>query len=120
MASSQPYDLSAQTTLDGSGNGTAQLGPNGPFAIDLSLISIFTVNQSATVVPSCSIYAGSSVSSQYLVDSTYNGQSNSTSKASGQRLYPGQNVFAVWTGGIPGDKATVRVTGQRVTGYRSG
>jgi hypothetical protein len=115
---SQPFQLSATVKLDGSGNGTAQLGPQSAVRWEPSLVAIQTVNQSITTVPSCAIYSGSSPTASNLIDQTYNGQNNSSTKIAGQVLYQGQNVFAVWTGGVPGDTATLRVSGNSVAGYR--
>jgi len=115
---SQPFQLSATVKLDGSGNGTAQLGPQSAVRWEPSLVAIQTVNQSVTTVPACAIYAGSVVTPSTLVDQTYNGQNNSSTKIDGQILYQGQYVYAVWTGGVPGDTATLRVTGNQIAGYR--
>jgi hypothetical protein len=113
---SYPVDLTVKVTLDGSGNGTAQIGPNsGKWA--LGLISVSTL-ASAPKVASCTIYAGSASTATCLIDQTYNAFGNSTNKAAGKDIYQGQNVFAVFTGGNAGDTASLRVTGQRISGYR--
>ena len=116
---SQPFDLSVTVKLDASGNGTAQLGPTGAYMWKLGTIVVSTLSQSTLTIPQASYYAGSMVSPATLLDTTVNGNSDSSNRGVGQTLYQGQHVFAVWTGGITLDTATLRVTGQQVTGYRS-
>ena len=118
MKTEYPVSLSVTVKLDGSGNGSAQIGPQGAYIWILGTISISTLNQSQTTVPSCTTYAGSSPTPSNFVDDTFNGQGNTTTKAAGKTLYPGQNVFAQWTGGVPGDTATLLVNATQKTGYR--
>jgi hypothetical protein len=110
---STPVQLnqSASVTLNGSGNGTVQLGP----------ISARETWQPATVHVSvstntneaqCSIYAGNSVSPNTFRDATFSGSTgDSTDRVSADTITCGWYIWAVWTGGDPGARATVNVTG---------
>jgi hypothetical protein len=113
-----PVSLSATVKLDSSGNGAVQLGPQGSYVWELGAIAISTLNQSQTIVPSGTVYAGSAATAGYFVDDTFDARGNTTLKASGQTLYPGQYVFAQFSGGVPGDTATLRVSATQKTGYR--
>lgn len=106
---------SATVTLDGGGNGTAEVGPSVPGEVwDPQSAGITCTGAiPVTGTPTLFIYAGSGISPATFIDSTYNVTSASSSMITGKRLYPGQRVFAVWSGGPPGQAATLAVKGTR-------
>jgi hypothetical protein len=106
---------SASVVLDSNGDGTAEVGPAVPGEIWVPASCSISCGGSipTTGSPSVYLYAGNGISQQYFVDSTYNVLGASSSMISGQQLYPGQNVFAVWTSGPPGETATLAVNGTR-------
>jgi hypothetical protein len=110
-------DLSASSTvvLDGSGNGTAEVGPSAPGEVWLPESTGITCTGAipTTGTPTLFIYAGNGISPATFIDSTYNVTSAASSLISGKKLYPGQQVFAVWSGGPPGQTATLAVKGTR-------
>lgn len=107
-----PLSEYASVTLDGSGNGTARVGPTAPGETWYPSVASVRVS-TATLSPTCRIYAGSAATEDNFVDGTYTGNLNSTSNVDGQVLRLGQKVFAVWEGGDPGAQATVTVTGTK-------
>lgn len=105
----------ASVTLDGSGAGTAQLGPSSPGEVwRPSQVSVSCSQIVTTGTCQASIYAGAAVGRSTFVDGTFSGDTGETTDAVGGRtLHPGQSVFAVWSGGVPGATATVVVAGKR-------
>lgn len=106
----------ANVTLDGNGNGTAQIGPQNtnevwaPTSVSISCTGSLV---SITGISTCFIYAGAYAGQPTFVDSTYNVLGAASSLISGQSLYPGQYVFAVWTNGPPDARATMVISGTR-------
>ena len=108
----QPFSRTATVTLDGSGDGTASVGPtitSEVWAVGVSSVSAST-NVSEAV---CRTYAGGGVSPGTFVDGTTWGSTGDSTSNFGGPLYPGQQVYAVWTGGDAGATATLVVTGTR-------
>jgi hypothetical protein len=105
----------ASTVLDANGNGTAQGGPTSPGTVWLPAIASVNCNEAEVInEAACKTYAGAFVSSGTFVDGTLSGSSgDSTQNIAGRTIYPGQYVFAVWTGGDPGALAVLNVTGTR-------
>jgi hypothetical protein len=116
---SQPLNTSASVTLNASGAGTVQLGPQAAETWQLSSAGVTVPSASLSQPPECSVYAGSSPTAGYFVDGTYTGMSNNTGKVSGITIFPGQAVWAVFSGGTPGNTATLSVFGTRTRGYRA-
>lgn len=102
-----------QVTLNGSGAGTARLGPSGHGVVwTLGTISVRTAQTVSTGTCQCSIYAGDDASATNFVDSTFSGDTgDSTDTASGMQIRLGRYVFAVWSGGVAGDIATLTING---------
>jgi hypothetical protein len=100
----------ATVTLNGSGNGTAVLGPQRVrehWQVNGVGVSVATaVNQAK-----CSIYIGTSPTANNFLGQTATGSSGDTCGAAGMDIQPGQSVFAVWTGGDAGQIATMAVFG---------
>lgn len=103
---------SVSVTLDGSGNGTAHVGPRGMGTLwNPQVVSVKT--STSTSVPKCLVYAGAKVSDDAFVDGTYQGSNNATDNIKGQVIHPGFYVWAVWTDGDAGATATLSVTGTK-------
>jgi len=110
-----PLSASASVTLDGNGNGTAEVGPSLPGEVWSPGSTGITCGGAIpdTGTPTVFIYAGNGISTSTFIDSTYNVTSASSSMISGKSLYAGQLVFAVWSGGPPNETATLAVNGTR-------
>lgn len=105
-----------QVVLDGSGNGTAKIGPDGPQ--EHWFPTIVSVKVAAPVVSeaACKIYAGPAATDLYFVDGTLSGSTgDATDRLTGQEIARTQvpAIFAVWTGGDPGHVATVAIQGEK-------
>lgn len=105
---SQPLDTSAKVTLNGSGNGTARIGPKVGQHWTLGNIAVSV--SSNTLEPTCKIYLRA-IDPGNFVDGTFSGSQDSTDSANGLRLGPGQEVIAVWSGGDANATATVSIYG---------
>jgi len=105
---------SANVVLDGSGNGIIQLGPAyaGETWYPASTSISCTGSQPAGVA-TCFIYTGAYIAPGTFTDSTYNILGAASSLIAGQQLHPGQYVWAVFTGGTPGQTASLAVAGTR-------
>jgi hypothetical protein len=115
MSRTIPLIQSASVTLNSEGTGTAQIGPSNPGEVwQPSVVSVSTDETTITNEAQCKVYCGSSAIQSCYVDGTLSGSTgDSTGNVSGQILYPGQYVIAVWTGGDSGVLATMNVQGQR-------
>lgn len=102
-------------TLDGSGNGTAQLGPRAHGQVwKPTVASIKMSGATPSGLATCFLYAGGAATDGNFIDSTYDVNNDSTDRVSGQQLELGQHVYAVWTGGNPGATATLTLNGTKV------
>lgn len=108
-----PLYESARVTLNGSGNGTAKVGPLSarevwhPANVHVSVAT----NTNEAV---CNVYAGVDATPPNFRDATFSGSSgDSTDKVSADTIKCGQYVFAVWTGGDANQVATMTVTGTK-------
>jgi hypothetical protein len=108
----QPLTRTASVTLDGSGAGTAAIGPR--ITNEIWTVGVASVSASANVnEATCRIYAGSAAGPGTFIDgTTWGSTGDATSNFSGP-LYGGQQVFAAWSGGDPGAIATLVITGTR-------
>jgi hypothetical protein len=108
-----PLNESASVVLDGSGNGTARVGPTGHGQTWHPAVASVRVNTN-TLEAQVAIYVGSSATSDNFADATYTGSSgNSSDSVSATEVRLGSYVWAVWTGGDPGSQATLTVTGSQ-------
>src|SRR5208282_3431982 len=109
---------SAVVTLNGAGNGTAQLGPlNAREKWLPQVVSVKTNQAAGTIVKEaqCKIYAGPDTSDPNFVDGTLSGSTgDSTGNVAGQEIDCGEYVFAVWAGGDAGAQGRVNVQGTKV------
>jgi hypothetical protein len=106
-----PLNVKAYTTLSGAGAGTASIGPLSPGEQWSNLtvsVSVATNTSEAT----CKTFAGAAATPGYFADgTTWGSTGDSTTNVGIVRV--GGNVFAVWTGGDPGAKATMTISGTR-------
>lgn len=102
----------ASCVLNSDGDGTAQAGPNG--TNEVWTVSVASVSASTNVSEAtCRIYAGNYLGQPTFVDgTTWGSTGDSTSNFSAQ-VYPGQYVYAQWTGGDDGATATLVISGTR-------
>lgn len=106
-----PLSAKAYVTLDGSGNGTAYTGPQSPGESWSNLTAAVKVATNAKEA-TCAVYAGAAATPGYFTGATTWG-STGDSTTNVPVVKVGGNVFAVWTGGDPGAKATLTVTGTK-------
>lgn len=116
--STQPFTapLSQSTTvvLNGSGNGTAQLGPISAREIWSPQTVHVQCQQPVTNEAKCTIYVGYSATQDNFRDATWSGSSgDSSSKVNADTVKTGHFIFATWTGGDVGSVATLVVTGTK-------
>lgn len=106
--------------LDGSGNGTVRLRPDGSHEYWLpQTVSVLAPNPAGGLPnfeAQCFMYAGQKAADQYFVDATQSGSTgDSSGRFAGKMI--GRNadpwIIAVWTGGDPGATATLRVMGTK-------
>ena len=105
-----PFAVSAQVTLDSSGNGTGSAGPinSGEVWSDVTAAChCLDVTDEAT----CRFYVGGSPSPENFAGGTTYGSTGDSGFSSGQTAVVGQKVWAVWTGGTPGTTAYLTVSG---------
>jgi hypothetical protein len=102
----------ASCTLNSEGNGTAQIGPKGTNEVWTVAVASVSASSNASEA-TCRIYAGNYLGQPTFVDgTTWGSTGDSTSNFSAQ-VYPGQYVYAQWTGGDSGATATLVCTGTR-------
>jgi hypothetical protein len=103
---------SQSTMLDGSGNGIITFTPAVGQYWAITLIRVATISQNIPY-PYCAVYQGpiGQFTPSFFVDSTYTGQSDSSSMMSGTLTAFGNAVTVQWTNGTPGDTATATIFG---------
>jgi hypothetical protein len=100
-------------TLNGSGGGTARLGPLTARETWYPNNASVKANNNPTLEAQCNVYVGQSATQENFRDATFSGSSgDATGKIAG-RLSKGDSVFAVWTGGDAGVQAYLTVTGEK-------
>jgi len=106
----------ADVILDGSGNGTAKIGPIRvrehwqPVSVSVAVAS---TNKEA----SAKAYLGSHVGADTFVSATASGSHGDTCGLGSQDIQPGMFVWVVWSGGDVGAKATMTVYGTYSLGH---
>lgn len=107
----QPLNQGITVKLDASGNGRAAIGPSfGPAVWHVAVTSVRTSQPGQGNIPQCAIYRGTEDANGYI-DLTYDGSADACDIPFD--LIQGTQVIAVWSGGNPGDIATLSVTGMR-------
>ena len=106
---------SVTVTLNGSGAGTARLGPLTAretwYPINAGVKAVSTIPP--TNEAQCVIYVGQTATAENFRDNTFSGSSGDASGKVSGKLPKNYFVFAVWTGGDAGAKATLSVTGEK-------
>ena len=127
MTTPSPYQLNenASVTLDGSGNGTARISPGQPGAPgsgvgagrnsgltwDLAGVAVSVATNVSESEAACYIsYGIQSNGPQDFQGQTQQGSTGDTCTVTAS-LRPGDWVTVKWTGGDPGEIATMRVFG---------
>lgn len=108
------------TVLDGSGNGKVKWRPDGSQQYGHPAIVSVKVTAADPAVGPLSeavvkIYAGNAPTDSNFIDGSFTGSSgNSTDRVAGHIIGRTREAYlwAVWTGGDPGQTATMTVTGQ--------
>lgn len=106
-----PLSVKAYTVLDGSGNGTASIGPES-FGESWSGLAAAVKVATNAAEATCSVYAGAAATPGYFAGATTWG-STGDSTTNLPVVKVGGQVFAAWAGGDPGARATLTVTGTR-------
>lgn len=110
-----PLNESGSITLDGSGNGTLRLSPDGPHVHWFPAVASVKCS-SNTNEASCRIYVGSVVNDQNFVDGTLSGSTgDSSNSVAGYEIARTRDpyIFAVWAGGDAGATATMQLVGTK-------
>lgn len=113
-----PLRETAFVRFDGSGNGTAKIGPISAREVWHPSNVAVSGNDPATGPPTresqCQIYIGMDPSLANYRDGTVNGSTgDSTDKVNADTVRCGQYVWAVWIGGDAGARGILTVTGTK-------
>lgn len=107
-------DDTAFVVLNGSGAGTAKLGPLTAREVWWPVNASVRVNQNPTNEAQCQIYVGETPTQDNFRDGTFSGSSgDATGKVGGKPVKKNQFIWAVWTGGDAGQTASLTVTGTK-------
>lgn len=106
-----PLNQTVTIKLNGSGAGTAKVGPISAREVwspQVASVKVATNTNEAQ----CLVYVGDAAIQQNLIDGTYSGSSgDATDRIAATKIKVGWWVFAVWTGGDANAVATLTVTG---------
>jgi hypothetical protein len=109
-----PINANVFVILDGSGNGTAKLGPASAREIWNPDNVHVQVTGPVTNEASCIIYVGDNATQGNFRDATQSGSTgDSSGRVNADTIKSGHYVWAVWAGGDAGRQATLLVTGSR-------
>lgn len=107
-----PLSLSASVVLDGTGSGTASLGPTS--SGETWQVSAVGVHCDTNVNESIArVYAGASASPKYYRDATTWASTGDSTDSVTDTIAVGSQVWAVWSGGDVGTTAHITVSGTR-------
>lgn len=106
----------ATVKLNAAGAGQVGLTPPSGVMWQLSLATVSIPNP--TLIPQIILSTGNSNGPLTLIDSSYAGASASSGKVSGLPLYPGQWIWAAWTGADALAVATLQIYGTAIRNYR--
>jgi hypothetical protein len=107
-----PLNAKAYATLDANGDGEASIGPLSPGERWTGMTAHVSVSTN-TNEAICQIFSGAAATPGYFGDATTWGSTGDSSSDLND-LGVGGNVFASWTGGDAGSKATLAITGTKV------
>lgn len=107
------FVYTASVILNGSGAGTAKIGPLSQREILYPDTASVSANANATNEARCTISVGD-VNTKRFVDGCTDGSAgDSTQNVSGKKIKCGEFVWADWTGGDVGVTATLTVSGTK-------
>lgn len=111
-----PLNTSDQAVVNAAGTATVVMGPNVGQRWDLNVAAV-SVSGAHVLSPLCKVYMGGGVLpvDANLVDGTFTGELDSTSRVDGIPLSNGQKIIAVWTGADVGATATLSILGTVTT-----
>jgi hypothetical protein len=113
LASGRLYE-SATVKLNGSGNGTAKVGPLTAREVWYPQNAHVSANQNPTNQAQCYIYIGDQPVQYNFRDATISGSSgDSTDRINADVIKKGQYIWAVWSNGDPNVTAILTVTGTK-------
>lgn len=96
--------------LNGSGAGTAKVGPTNAYGAPWNVISASVrANANPTNEAMCTLYAGPDTSQPNFRDTSFTGSSGDGSDKVAGPLLQNNFVFAVWSGGDANVQATLTV-----------
>lgn len=105
----QLLDEQGSVTLDGSGNGTVTLQPEGFRTWTVTTINVRTTQGITEVpIPQCTVYLGS-IGDGQIVSQTWMG--NRAPAVGSLVVQPSTLLIVQWTNGVPGSVATVSLYG---------
>jgi len=104
---------STTITLDGTGAGTAKVGPLSAREIWRPVNVSVSANANPTNDAQCSIYVGDANTRNFRDGCIDGSTGDSTDKCNADKIKCGQYVWAVWSGGDAGVRATLTVTGTK-------
>lgn len=110
---------SVTVTADSSGAATAQIGPSSAkgapvwHVTRIALRNEDVARRGQTPIPTCDVYTGEATPTAWL-DGTYDGSFDGTD--CDVTISRGQVVTAVWAGAKSGDRLTLSVTGEIISG----
>lgn len=110
-----PFTQTATVKLDGSGGGTAKLGPLSAREVWHDLTVSVSTNQLVTAIvkeAQCLIYAGDFYTKQFR-DGCVDGSSGDSTTNVTDTIKVGSYVWATWVGGDPNVYASLTVTGMK-------
>ena len=105
-----PLRQSMPVTLNGSGNGTAKVGPLSAREVWYPDNVAIGVN-GFTKQCSCTVYKGPDTSQASFRDISTFGSGDNTGACNADTVKVGEYIWAVWSGGDAGFSATLTVTG---------
>jgi len=108
-----PVTFVAPITLNASGNGVAQAGPmfNNIWSPSSCQITASGAIPASGTPATCTLLIGNSVSSSTFIDETYQVTGAASAVISGQTVYFGQYIFAVFANCNPNASASLTVYG---------
>ena len=112
-----PLNDFGSAIVPASGVVSVSLGPNlgQRWVVTAAAVSTST----AVKVPQANIYIGGAAVPANLVDGTFTGNLDSTSKTAGFIISAGQSIIAVWSGADIGATATLSIIGFMAYGQDS-
>lgn len=109
-----PMRETAVIRLNGSGAGTAKVGPLSAREVWHPDNASVSANANPTNEAACSVYVGNDASASTFRDACQDGSTgDATGRVSADTVRCGQYVWAVWTGGDANVQAVLTVTGTK-------